>query len=189
MALSDCKARKIARVIVDAVRAVDVRLRWHPDRHYVDFVCYWFSSQGWTPWQIKDLDAVALVAQTAVLDGVRFIPPSRGPETWHPDWRRIAEVGSELAAVKPPSTSKALNAVPTPVVRVWLQAARLGGGMFRPRGWGRDFTIENLVAELSQRPDRQAPTKEQRRAARREKAREAHQARQGFKRPPGWRNQ
>jgi hypothetical protein len=187
MALSNTKVHEIAQVIVDAIRAVPPGRPPGHGRHCVDFVCYWFSSQGWAPWQIKDLDAVAMVAQTAAADEA-WAPHGCGPDTWHPDWKRINEAAIELEVQpKRPSTSKALKPVPTPVVRGWLKAAREGGGAFRPRGWGRDFTIDNLVAEMSQRPDRQAPTKEDRRVARREKAQAARRSRQSFKRPPGWR--
>ena len=52
-----------------------------------------------------------------------------------------------------------LMAVPTRRIERWLRTARSHRhfNSFQPRNWGRDFSIANLVAELSQRADRTPP--------------------------------
>ena len=55
----------------------------------------------------------------------------------------------------------------------WLKVARShrGSGEFIPAGWSRSFTIDNLVAELSQRADRYDYSKPALKKKRQEKAR------------------
>jgi len=186
--LSKKKAREIATVIVQAIHQVDrgsVR-RWD-DRQHIDFTCYWCSSQGWVPWHVSDLDAVALVARTIAQDrrvfGVQQLPVTGQPETWNTGWVTIREIAYALIAEpsKKPSTSTALKPVPTERLKRWLDAARRDGGPygeFRPAGWGRSFTVANLTAELSTRPDRHTvPDTKQRKVIRQKRAR--HGARHG----------
>lgn len=64
----------------------------------------------------------------------------RGPWTgdW-PDW------------CKPVTTSTSLRDVPEKQLRAWMKHARNDGGVYRPTGWGRHFTIANMSAELARR--------------------------------------
>lgn len=56
-------------------------------------------------------------------------------------------------ADKKTTTSTALHDVPERQLRAWMRKARAHGGVHHPHGWGRDFTIANLSAELARRRD------------------------------------
>jgi len=47
--------------------------------------------------------------------------------------------------------STALHDVPERQLRAWMKKARNNGGVYRPSGWGRHFTIANMSAELARR--------------------------------------
>jgi len=73
-------------------------------------------------------------------------------------FERAHFTSAEHLAKIPPS--RALHLVPTRQLRAWLRKARTHcwNGEFTPAGWGRSFTIDNLTAELSLRPDKDVPT-------------------------------
>ena len=64
--------------------------------------------------------------------------------------------------------------VPTKALLAWLRSARThkGSGFYHPPGWGREFSIANLTAELSQRYDRYDYSKPARKKARQQLAKE-----------------
>lgn len=47
-----------------------------------------------------------------------------------------------------------LEEVPTRQLRAWIRKARERGMGLRPPGYGRDFSVAQLSAELALRPDR-----------------------------------
>ncbi len=49
------------------------------------------------------------------------------------------------------TTSTALHDVPEAQLRSWMSKARRDGGAYKPTGWGREFTIANMSAELARR--------------------------------------